>query len=98
MMHRPNNPDGNAHRVITFLSRAELDFIDKISKDALFSAGAKLSRSKIISAIINVLSQLEIDGCGLSSKKQLEARVLKAIKKLSQAQKKESELGDESDT
>jgi len=42
MIKRPDNPDGNAHRVITFLTRDELDFLDKIGKDALFSAGTKL--------------------------------------------------------
>ena len=80
MIKKPNNPNGNAHRVITFLTREELDFLDKIGKDALFSAGAKLSRSKIISAIVNVIRKLNIDGCGLSSKKDLEGKISKAMK------------------
>lgn len=69
----------NAHRVITFLCREELDFLDKIGKDALFSAKTKLSRSKIISAIINVLRKLNIDGENVHSKKELENKILKVI-------------------
>ncbi len=80
MIKKPNNANGNAHRVITFLTRDELDFLDKIGKDALFSAGAKLSRSKVISAIVNVMRKLDIDGCGLGSKKDLEGRIIKSLK------------------
>lgn len=83
MIKKPNDPNGNAHRVIAFLTRDELDFIDKIGKDALFSAGTKLSRSKIISAIVNVIRRIRMDGCGLSSKKELEIRIFKAIKNIS---------------
>ncbi len=81
MIKKSNNPKGNAHRVITFLTRDELDFLDKIGKDALFSAGTKLSRSKIISAIVDVMRRLNIDGSGLRSKKELESRFIKAMKK-----------------
>lgn len=83
MIKKPNNPNGNAHRVITFLTRDELDFLDKIGKDALFSAGTKLSRSKVISAIVNVMRKLDIDACGLSSKKELEYRIIKALRNIS---------------
>ena len=80
MIKKPNN---NAHRVITFLTREEVDFLDKVGKDALFSAGAKLSRSKIISAMVNVLRKLNINGSGLSSKKELESKIIKAMKNIS---------------
>ncbi|MBN3038654.1 MAG: hypothetical protein JW869_04465 [Candidatus Omnitrophica bacterium] len=82
MIKKPDNPNGNAHRVITFLTREELDFLDKLGKDALFSAGIKLSRSKIISAIVNVVRKLNIDACGLRSKRQLEARIMETIKEI----------------
>ncbi|UCB56573.1 MAG: hypothetical protein JSV30_05020 [Candidatus Omnitrophota bacterium] len=85
MSKRPHtqsdNQGNNAHRVITFLTRDEVDFLDKIGKDALFSAGTKLSRSKIISAIVNVMRKLGIDGTGLHSKKELEKRAMEAMKK-----------------
>ena len=87
MISKPNNANGNAHRVITFLTREELDFLDKIGKDALFSAGAKLSRSKIISAIVNVVRKLGINGSGLSSKEELEARIISTIKKINKKER-----------
>lgn len=100
MIKRPNDPQGNAHRVITFLTRDELDFLDKIGKDALFSAGTKLSRSKIISAIVNVMRKLEVDGQGLHSKKELEKRFIKAIinlsKSLGQKQENKGRQGEKS--
>jgi hypothetical protein len=89
MIKNSDNPQGNAHRVITFLTRDELDFLDKIGKDALFSAGTKLSRSKIISAIVNVIRRLGIDGRGLSSKKELESKIMKEIKKPAEGKKGE---------
>lgn len=82
MIKRPNNPNGNAHRVITFLTRDEIDFLDKIGKDALFSSGIKLSRSKIISAMVNVIRKLNIQADGLHSKKELEHRIIETIKNL----------------
>ena len=88
MIKKPGGSNGDAHRVITFLTRDELDFLDKVGKDALFSAGTKLSRSKIISALVNVIRKLGIDGCGLSSKKELESKVIKAMQDVS---KKEGE-------
>lgn len=87
MIKKPNNLDGSAHRVITFLTRDELDFLDKIGKDALFSAGSKLSRSKIISALVNVMRKLNIDGAGLYSKKDLENRFVKAMKNITEKRK-----------
>lgn len=84
MIKKPSGSNGDAHRVITFLTRDELDFLDKVGKDALFSAGMKLSRSKIISALVNVIRKLGIDGCGLSSKKELENRVIEAMKDVSE--------------
>ena len=86
MINKPNNEKENAHRVITFLTREELDFLDKVGKDALFSAGGKLSRSKIISAIVNVMRKLDIDGCGLKSKEDLEGRIIKSLKQRKQGE------------
>ena len=84
MIKRHSSLNGNAHRVITFLTREELDFLDKIGKDALFSTGTKLSRSKIISALVNAIRKLNIDGRGLSSKKELENKIIEILKKISQ--------------
>lgn len=89
MIKNSDNPLSNAHRVITFLTRDELDFLDKIGKDALFSAGTKLSRSKIISAIVNVIRRLGIDGRDLTSKKELESKIMSEIRKSAKGKKGE---------
>ena len=91
-----NNNANNAHRVITFLTRDELDFLDKLGKDALFSSGTKLSRSKIISALVNVIRKLGIDGTGVSSKAELEARIIQAMKDINS--KKNIKKGEKNDS
>lgn len=76
-----NDNSEKSHRVIASLSRAQIDFLDKIGKDALFSAGVKLSRTTIISAMVNALRRLEISTEGVSSKKELEDTILETVKK-----------------
>ena len=66
-------------RVITFLTRGQVDLLDKIGKDALFSKGTKLSRTKIISCMIDLLSELETNGEGVSSLAGLKERIKEKI-------------------
>lgn len=42
-------------RVVTFLNREEVDFLDKLGKDALFSTGLKLSRVKLIAWLVDFM-------------------------------------------
>lgn len=62
-------------RVIAFLNREQIDFLDKIGKDALFSKGIKLSRSKIIATLVDLLTELNIDGEGFSTLEELKKSV-----------------------
>ena len=84
----PNNHNHNhndherAHRVIAALNRDQVDFLDRLGKDALFSAGVKLSRTEILSAMVNVLSRLELTGEGVTSGDELELRIVEAMRKL----------------
>ena len=75
----PNNHE-HAHRVIASLNRDQVDFLDRLGKDALFSAGVKLSRTEILSAMVNVLRQLELTGEGVTSGDELELRIVEAIR------------------
>lgn len=70
----------NAHRVVASLDREQIDFLDKIGKDALFSVGTKLSRTTILSAMVDALKKLDISGEGITSKKALEERILELIR------------------
>jgi hypothetical protein len=66
-------------RVVTFLNRAEVDFLDKLGKDALFSAGFKVSRAKLIAWLIDILKGLNIDGKNIKSEQDLEIRILEGL-------------------
>jgi hypothetical protein len=63
-------------RVVTFLNRDEVDFLDKLGKDALFSTGLKLSRAKLIAWFVDFAESLKINGEGIKSEKDLEKRII----------------------
>ncbi|MFH1640800.1 MAG: hypothetical protein ABIA66_02420 [Candidatus Omnitrophota bacterium] len=65
---------GQYQRVVTFLNREEVDFLDKLGKDALFSTGAKLSRAKILSWLVDFAKKLNINGENIKSEKDFESR------------------------
>ena len=74
---RPSGVPGNrAHRVIASLNREQVDFLDKIGKDALFSCGVKLSRTENLAALVNVLKRADLTGDGIRSAEQLEQRLV----------------------
>ena len=78
----PNHHQMHAHRVIAALNRDQVDFLDRLGKDALFSAGVKLSRTEILSAMVNVLQRLELTGEGVASGPELESRMFEAMRNL----------------
>ena len=47
----------NQYRVITFLNREELDFLDELEKDIYFSHGIHIPRVKLIKEIIQVFKE-----------------------------------------
>jgi len=71
-----NNSKEPNQRVVTFLNREEVDFLDKIGKDALFSTGLKLSRAKILSWLVDFIEKLKITGKGVKSEPDLEKRIV----------------------
>lgn len=64
------------HRVITLLDRRELDFLDKLGKDALFSTGHKLSYNDILRGLIDFLIDINLSGEKVDSEKALKERIL----------------------
>ncbi len=74
--------DVKNQRVVTFLNRDEVDFLDKLGKDALFSSGTKLSRAKLIAWLIDILKGLNISGNNLKTEKDLELKIMEVIKQL----------------
>lgn len=70
----------NTGRVVALLTRDEIDFIDRLSKDALFSTGHKLSRTDVIRALIDVVKINDINGNGVYCKLDLEKKLLSVMK------------------
>lgn len=62
-------------RVVTFLNRDEVDFLDKLGKDALFSTGLKLSRAKLIAWLVNFTKELNLNGKDIKSERDFENRI-----------------------
>jgi hypothetical protein len=81
-MNERNNQKNQ--RVVTFLNRDEVDFLDKLGKDALFSTGTKLSRARLIAWLIDLLKGLGINGENITSEEDLEARILEVLRQISQ--------------
>jgi len=70
-----------AHRVITMLGRQEIDFLDKIGKDALFSTGHKLSYNEILRGLIDFAMEAGISGDNIDSANTLKAKLIQGIHK-----------------
>jgi len=64
-----------SQRVVTFLNRDEVDFLDKLGKDALFSTGFKLSRAKLIAWLVDFMKELNLNVEGIKSEKEFEKRI-----------------------
>ncbi|HEX9780603.1 MAG TPA: hypothetical protein VGB20_05245 [bacterium] len=79
-MKRPD-PDhaARAHRVMACLNREQVDYLDKIGKDAQFSSGSKLSRTQILAAMVNALRRLELSGEGIRTIDEFEQRIFDAM-------------------
>ncbi len=65
----------NFQRVVAFLNRNEVDYLDKLGKDALFSTGLKLSRAKLIAWLVDFMQDLHISGENVRSKRDLESKI-----------------------
>ena len=74
-----NNHRAFAHRVIASLNREQVDYLDKIGKDAQFSSGTKLSRTDILAAMVNAIKRLNVTGDGISTANAFEERIYEAL-------------------
>jgi len=67
-------------RVVTFLNRQEVDFLDKLGKDALFTTGVKISRAKLIAWLVDFTRELNMSGKGIKSETDFEKRLCMIIR------------------
>ncbi len=70
----------DAHRVITMLDRQEVDFLDTIGKDALFSTGHKLSHNEILKGLVDMAMEAHVNGDKVDSPETLKARIIEQIR------------------
>jgi len=75
-----NNGELKAGRVVINLTREELEFIDNIGRDALFTTGKRLTNNKIIRAFISVMQEIKVKGDGLYNADELKNRILVKLK------------------
>jgi len=68
-------------RVVAFLNRDEVDYLDKVGKDALFSTGLKVSRTKLIGWLVDFMQKLNITGEGIKSEEDLEHKIVEVLGK-----------------
>jgi len=76
-----NTQEVKKERVVTFLNRQELDFLDKLGKDALFSCGLKISRAKVIEWMVDFVQKLNLSGENIRSEKDFESRIMEILKR-----------------
>jgi len=67
------------HRVITMLGRQEMDYLDKLGKDALFSTGHKLSYNDILRALIDFAMEAGISGEKIDSGKTFKEKLSRQL-------------------
>jgi len=68
------------HKVVTFLDREEVEFLDKLKNDALFSTGHKLSYNDILKGLVDLAIDTGLDAQDVDSVEKLEEKMLKKIK------------------
>jgi hypothetical protein len=77
-------PKISTHRVITMLDREEMDFLDKLGKDALFTTGHKLSYNDILKGLIDVAKEARLSGDKINSLEGFKSKLIAQIKQMAQ--------------
>jgi len=67
------------HRVIALLNREQMEYLDKISMDAMFSTGHKLTKVDIVAALVEAAKELGITGEMMKDKDALIEQVLRKV-------------------
>ena len=86
---KENNANDQKARLIAMIHRGEMDLIDRIGKDALFTTGNKLSRAEVVSAILSAVAQLGINGKNIQSEEELREYIGRVIETENQTEKRD---------
>lgn len=60
-----NQGEQRQHKVVSFVNREELDFLDDLAKDIYFKYGLRIPRAKLIEEIIEAFKEKEKDTRGV---------------------------------
>jgi len=60
MKDKEKNGNGNTQPCVTFLTREQVDFLDRLGKDSSFKFGHKLSRTRILSELVDLMIHLGV--------------------------------------
>jgi hypothetical protein len=63
------------------LSKKQICFLDRISKESKFSGGRKLSRTSVLRAILKAGKKLKIDLSEVRCEKELKERILASFQR-----------------
>lgn len=70
------------HRVITMVNREELEFLDRMGKDSLFSTGHKLSYNEILRGLIDFAMEAGISGEKVGSFEELRQKLNQIMQRM----------------
>ena len=74
-------------RLVALLNKEEIEFINRLGVDALFSTGQRLTKVDIIAAFVDVMMQLDISSIGAKDKSELVKEIMSAAKEYSEQRK-----------
>lgn len=66
-------------RVIALLDKEEVEFLDKLSMDSVFTTGHKLSRIDIIRGLIDAAMDMELNAQNVASEKELTEKIFTTV-------------------
>jgi len=69
------------HRVITMLGRKDIEFLDKLGKDALFSTGRKLCYSEVLRWLIEFAMEINLSGEHIDSVMKFKEKMFEQVAK-----------------
>lgn len=84
----------NTRRVVTFLTREELEFLDKLEKDMMFSTGKHISRSQILQDMAELFTKTRMNAKNVKNDQELEERMLEAIARMNQQKQGQQNIPD----
>jgi hypothetical protein len=79
------------HKVVTYLSRQEMEFLDKLGKDALFSTGHKLSYNDILKGLVDLAIDAHLNAENVDSVEKFEEKMYEKIKETLEKIKRETQ-------